>query len=271
MEYARRAEGVEGVAEMTLSHYMAMADLEVMPVRERPFMGLTDPRVASLRAYQRYSKTATVDVVDLYGRLRWMGQKQARVHGIVHRLSSSHEPMTMTAIAKEAGCCTSTVSRAITKFQSWGMFAIDVKRGRGGGIAVRMRTLGDELAAYAERAWARIRRDAQRVFRTLVNVASTHDFEGEVPNVRTTVGMDATFSELEIGFDDAWRAAERAGARLLAEQKRANEAVTTLGPDRGFDPGRLTAENVIRARIEMDRDDPDWDLVLEDARARWIS
>jgi len=256
---------------MTLSHYMAMADLEVAPVRERPFMGLTDPRVASLRAYQRYSKTATVDIVDLYGRLRWMGQKQARVHGIVHRLSSSHEPMTMTAIAKEAGCCTSTVSRAITKFQSWGMFAIDVKRGRRGGIAVRLRTLGDELAAYAERAWARIRRDAQRVFRTLVNVASTHDFEGEVTTVRTTVGMDATF----IGGESYDERITRLGAAVLAGEIGVAEATVASRRESEADRTQLRAEQwaaeVIAERRRLDRDEPDWDLLLEDYRARWIN
>jgi hypothetical protein len=247
---------------MGIGVYMAMADAEAYVPRESPFMGLTDTRCASLRAYQRYSKNATVDVPDLYGRLRWMGQKQARIHAIVHRLSSSHETTTMHAIAKEASCAPSTVSRAILKFQSWGMFAIDVKRGRGGGISVRLRTIGDQLAAYAERAWARLRRAAERVTRTLVNVASTQDLEENVANVSTSLVVDATFME-------AWDAAERDGARLLAESRAANASVSPLAGDGGFDPGNLTAENVIRARFELDRDDPDWDLQLDYVRASY--
>jgi hypothetical protein len=174
---------------MTLARYMAMADMEVLPAPERVTMGLFDTRVASLRAYQRYSSNATVDVYDLAGRLRWLGQKQARVHAIVHRLAGNRERMTMTAIAEEAGCCTSTVSRAILKFQSWGMFAIDVTRGRNGGISVRLRHWGDQLHEYAERAWDRLRHAARNVASTLTKkekelVPSTSEYP---------TGKDATF------------------------------------------------------------------------------
>jgi len=240
---------------MVIGAYVAMADAESYVPRESPWMGLTDTRVASLRAYQRYSNNATVDTYDLYGRLRWMGQKQARVHAIVHRLSSSHEPMTMHAIAKEASCAPSTVSRAILKFQSWGMFAIDVKRGRGGGISVRLRTLGDELAAYAERAWARLKRAAERVKSTIVNVASTHAIEEGDVYVSDVVVMDATFME-------AWDAAEREGARLLAESRASDASIVDIGrdadPDREWERAQEWAAEVIAERRRLEEASFGW-------------
>jgi hypothetical protein len=248
----------------TLDFYMQMADAELVP---RTHPGLVDPRVAALRAFRRYSNSATMDITDPWGQLHWIGTKQGRVFGIVHRLSTSGQKMTMTDIAKEAQCSTSTVSRAVLRFQAWRMFAIDVVRGRHGGISVRLRHVGDELSHYARAAWERLRSVA---IRARINVASLingdrgpePDTEVRTPVTRSSY-MDATFNE-------AWANAEARGAEIRAEAARVEREIAPLGRARAFDPGRLTAENVIAERRWLDANDPDWWLIAEEARERLI-
>jgi hypothetical protein len=119
------------------SRYMAMADAE-SPVRREPyFMGLSDPRTASLRCFQRYSRNATRDITDGDGLTRWVSQKQARVYGIIARIAMTPSGIsTMSDIAIEAGCTKSTVSRTIQKLEGWAMYAVEVRRGRYGGITI---------------------------------------------------------------------------------------------------------------------------------------
>lgn len=178
---------------MTLSVYMAMADAEVAERRESPFFGVTQDSAFGLRALQRYHKDALADY-PIAGKLRSLTHKQAAMLGVVARLSISGETKTMTAIAKEANVVPSTVSRFLLKLQCWNAYAIDVTRGRHGGVRVRLRTIGDQLAAYAERAWLRIKKAAEKaVSRTKRNVASisTEDVRG---TSTSTTPMDATFS-----------------------------------------------------------------------------
>jgi hypothetical protein len=193
--------------------------------------------VAALRCFRRYHKDARLELVDQAGSLRWMTQKQARVHAILMRQAVSGERITMTAIAAEVLACTSTVSRAILKFQAWGMFAIDVRRGRNGGISVRLRTLYDDLQGYAKAAWQRIKAAADRA-RT--NVASLINLRGEgyaepeyEPAVQVTnhllLTMDATFME-------TWDAAERNGAKLLADARRSEAQSGPFGVPRESHP-----------------------------------
>ena len=178
---------------MTLSVYVAMADAEVAERRESPFFGVTQDSAFGLRALQRYHKDALADY-PIAGKLRSLTHKQAAMLGVVARLSISGETRTMIAIAKEANVVPSTVSRFLLKLQCWNAYAIDVTRGRHGGVRVRLRTIGDQLAAYAERAWLRIKKAAEKaVSRTKRNVASisTEDVRG---TNRSTTYMDATFS-----------------------------------------------------------------------------
>lgn len=249
---------------MTISidrYYAAQADA-LQRKQDRLGHVYGDPSVTSLRCFQRYHKEATRDVVDPWGRTRWLSQKQSRIYAILDRDSSNGaRVLKMKDIASEAMASISTVSRTVVKLQAFGLFAIDVTRGRHGGISVRKRHVGDHLRYYAEAAWKRIR--------SWINVASApkeeeRDLltrEKDLKKVTTSllVDMDATFIE-------AWDEAEARG-RLLADERAAEPAVAPLGRDRGFDPGALTAVNVVAERQWLDENDPDWDLELEKVRA----
>lgn len=207
-------------SQATLRYYGMMADAQ--QPRESQFFGLNDPSVAGLRCFIRYHKDARVDV-ELAGKLRSLTHKQMAMSGLLARVSVTGEKATITALAKEANVVPSTLSRFLDKLQCWNVYAIDVTRGRNGGIRVRARAIADQLAAYAERAWTRIKKAAEKALsRTKLNVASTiPGLEDRYPQADKAllvdvVLMDATFSE-------AWDAAERRGA-LLAEQGSAHEA-----------------------------------------------
>jgi len=167
--------------------------------------------LVKLRCFKYYHPDVGSWMEDPAGRLRWLGPATSRVYAILHRLSSSGERSTMTAIAAEAMCCTSTVSRAVVKLQAYGMFAIDVIRGRNGGLSVRRRRVGDALASYARAAWARIR--------SWINVASL------TPGTKTYV------DEYGVPTDATFIA--RDGARVLAGEISIDEAIANTRARRG--------------------------------------
>ena len=102
-----------------------------------------DNRLPSLAFCQRFNRDAHYgNVKDSAGLERWVSQKQMYVYGIVSRIVLGDGKATMLAIAGEAGCHPTTVSRALLKFQAWGLFAVDVKSGRNGGIRI-MRPFGE--------------------------------------------------------------------------------------------------------------------------------
>jgi hypothetical protein len=153
-----------------------------------------DPSITGLRAFLRYHKDARQDFV-INGRMRSLTRNQVVMHGLVARVATTHEHATVTSLAKEAHVAPSTVSRFMLKLQAWGEYAIDVTRGRNGGVTIRLRTMGDNLKAYAERAWARIRKTAEKAFlRSAGNVASTIPRKGEGLTGNYLV-MDATFKD----------------------------------------------------------------------------
>lgn len=227
--------------------------------------------VASLRAFRRYHKDARVDTYDLMGHLRWMTQKQARIYGLLMRQAVSGERITMTKIAAETLVCPSTVSRAVLKFQAWGIFAIDVVRGRNGGVKVRLRTIGDELASYAEAAWQRLRSMANRARIKVASLINLRREGYEEPDYETAqelttqllVSMDATFME-------AWANAESRGASVLAEAALSEREIALLGPvreiPRHVDSGAF-AEAVIAERRRLAIIDPEGEA--EAVRPLW--
>ncbi len=242
---------------MTHSAYMAMADQEAVLVRQSPFMGLLDPQVAGLRTFRRYSRDATVDVTDPWGKNRWLSPKASRIYAILHRESSSGTGRTtMREIASEAMVSTSTVSRTVTKLQAFGFFAIDVIRGRNGGIVIRRRNVGDHLRHYAEAAWKRIR--------SWINVASMIPEKEKVPTGNYLV-VDATFTREA--------AIERLGARILAGEVPVAEVVgrsrRLTDADREWAKAEEWACQVIIERRRLDEFEPDWDLELEKVRASY--
>lgn len=224
------------------------------------------PWTVDTRALLRYHRNALQELT-LGGRLRSLTHKQMAIAGAVARISVTQEHATITSIAKEANCVPSTASRFLLKLQAWHAYAIDVTRGRNGGVKVRLRSIGDRLEAYAQRAWSRIRMAAERALsRTNRNVASTSSFEEEgvyeVP-VGIPVVMDATFME-------AWDAAEARG-RVLAAERAADKTPTLPREDGSVDRERVDAwvrEAIHEIRV-INAGDPDWDVYLDSVRASY--
>ena len=209
--------------------------------------------IVHLRCFKYYHPDQGSWMTAPNGKDRWLSPKMSRVYGILHRFADSGQRMTMTAIALEAMCSTATVSRAVQKLQAWEFFAIDIVRGRSGGITVRRRHLGDHLKHYAAAAWARIR--------AWINVASRPALDGTGPEQgmsSTSTSKDATFTEEA--------ALERLGARVLAGEI----SVDTLSALNGRDRRRAReedlqqqryrdwADQVIAERARLDREEPDW-------------
>ena len=159
-----------GKSMTVTSRYLAIADSQAYERPESPFMGLVDERAAGLRCFQRYSKEATRDIMDGHGQLRWVTKKQSLVAAIVDRVAMSPSARTtMKDIAAEAGCTVSTVSRAIQKLQSFALYAIEVRRGRNGGITVHRRSW-DRFWDYVSEARRRIREGRIRAQGKLASV-----------------------------------------------------------------------------------------------------
>ena len=165
-------------------------------------------RLPSLAFCQRYNRDAHyANVNDSDGIARWVTQKQMRVYGIFARMSVSHERTTMREIAKEAQCCPATVSRAVVKLQGWGLFAIDVVRGRHGGVQIR----AGRIEAYVLRARAKLREWGQKVrdraqklnvsSRDVVRKEMEAQYQKDMKTLKTDlVRMDETFTAFM-----AWR------------------------------------------------------------------
>lgn len=252
---------------MTISSkYMAMADAEVLASVQSPFVGMTDPRIASLRCFKFYSRESGSFLTSPEGIERWFGPKAAKVYAIAHRDAGTHT--TMKAIAAEAMCCVSTVSRALTRLQAFGFLAVDVKRGRNGGITVRLRRVGDALKHYAAAAWGRIR--------SWIKVASRSPETGN-DLVTTLVRKDATFTEVDQhercrAFRAEWGPTfERLGEGVLdcasLDHTPLRPSEASREADRVQARSLDFARDVIREIRRLDEQEPDWDLWYDKVRA----
>lgn len=164
------------------SRYLAMAEAQDYVRPESPYMGLTDPSTAALRCFQRYSRNATRDITDGDGLTRWVSQKQARVYGIIHRIAMSPTgAATMADIALEAGCTKSTVSRTIRKLEGWAMYAVEVRRGRYGGITVH-RKGWDRFYDYVHEARRKMSDARIRARSKVASLFRRGQREGSVPS-----------------------------------------------------------------------------------------
>jgi len=239
-------------------YYAGVSDRNDRIEATRPHTYGGDAAITSLRAFQRYDRNATTDIYDLWGQKRWVTQKQSRIYAILRREAGSSSRLTMGMIALEANVATSSVSRAILKFQGWGIFAIDVTRGRNGGISVTLREVGDKLQAYAVAAWSRIRRAADRAWEMLRSRSGTGEGGYEVPTTNPLT-KDATFTRIE-----------RDGARILAGEISVEEAIGSARrpteADLEWERARRWAGQVIDEIRKLDSE-PDWDIYLEHVRA----
>lgn len=239
------------VTNSMLMHYMGLADREARIEAGKPQCYGGDPMIAGLRAFVRYHKDARQDV-EMGGRVRSLTHKQVAMHGLITRMAVTGERGTITALAKEAHVVPSTLSRFLLKLQVWNVFAIDVKRGRNGGLTVRLRTLGDGLRKYAERAWERIRKAYSR---TKTNVASSISHEVEVPN-KVPVLMDATFSGATRGQCPV-RGCDCGFVSSVPFSTTSREA------DEAFARAEAWATDVLRERALLATDDPWGELEAE--------
>lgn len=231
---------------MTISSkYMAMADAEVLASVQSPFVGMTDPRIASLRCFKFYSRESGSFLTSPEGIERWFGPKAAKVYAIAHRDAGTRT--TMKAIAAEAMCCVSTVSRALTRLQAFGFLAVDVKRGRNGGITVRLRRVGDALKHYTAAAWGRIR--------SWIKVASRSAGSGS-DLVTTLVRKDATFTEDQLVEHLGERV--RAGTISIEEARRltGRDRTRPTEADREYDRAVAWALEVLEERRRLALRDP---------------
>lgn len=176
------------------AHYGAIIDRNF----NQPWTYGGGSRLPSLAFCQRFNRDAHyADVADAQGIAHWVTQKQMRVYGIIARIALSEDGRAlMKDIAAEAQCHPTTVSRAILKFQAWGLYAVDVRRGRHGGITVWKAT-DSRFALYAKAARQKLRELARRAWEKLHPRS-----QGEDQAVQETVGvpspyrsdMDATFT-----------------------------------------------------------------------------
>jgi hypothetical protein len=231
-------------------------------------MGLNDATTASLRCFQRYSKNATRDITDGQGMARWVTQKQARVYGILARVAlSATGASTMHAIAQEAQCTPSTVSRTIQKLTAWEMYAVEVRRGKYGGITVH-RKGWDRFWDYVREARRKL---SERRFTFKSNVASIIQGRRRVSGDGTdnvVRSMDATLKRPSF----ASRVAYERAMLALNDPEGEYEAVRPLIGTEAVEHALLLAEDVARRRSEAIREAAyrgDWDKWEELRAARW--
>ena len=204
-------------------YYLAMADAETAAY-ERPesrFMGLTDPSVAAFRCFRRYSKGATFDMADAEGRVRWMTGKQMRVAAILERLALGDGRGKMSLIASEALVSPSTVTRVVLRMQAWGLLAVDVTRGRNGGIRV-WKPVGERFRLYAIAARQKLR---DMAFRARIKLSSLIQGGGTVSDTSTR-SRDESFSRQPMSF--ASRVLYERAMLALEDPEGEYEAVRTI-------------------------------------------
>jgi len=96
-----------------------------------------------------------VYVDDLEGRPRAVTPHQKDVLYLALSMIDG-EMLTMREMAKRLGVAPSTVSRALTKLQAWGIIAYIVGRGRWAGLVIMRRVKGDGLERLRRAAKARV-------------------------------------------------------------------------------------------------------------------
>lgn len=208
----------------TLDHYAKAADQHERWLSHQPIvLGGPGSRLTSLAFCQRFNRDAHYgDIVDSRGVAHWATQKQIRISGIVARMVLGDGKARMLDIAAEAACHTTTVSRTLLKLQAWGLYAIDVRRGRNGGITI-MKPSGSWAAVYIRAARQRLRELALRARR---NVASTLP-GGQRTIIQRQREMDATFHP-EYVYHEAKRALKE-GLKALHEAIDVEAARISLG------------------------------------------
>lgn len=138
------------------------------------FWRISDPKMATLRAYRVHHPFLKVFVVQRNGRCVWLTWKQLM---ILRYFESSHHRSPSTAtkprklrladIAKACGCSTSTVSRTLLRFDLWRFFDYITFVGRRGGVYVKTRhAIAKSDEADANLSGARITYQSRKIARS---------------------------------------------------------------------------------------------------------
>lgn len=158
----------------------------------------TVPMGRGFALWQRMNAGAQlVWIDDAEGHPRAITPTQYRVLQVALRLIPDGVPgMTMRQIAAELQVAPSTVSRALTKFVSWGLFAYVVGRGRWAGLVIFRATKDYPIDRFRKAARERVRRwkeaAERRVSRLLANVAPYVLEEGRGYDTLTAHVLDTT-------------------------------------------------------------------------------
>jgi DNA-binding MarR family transcriptional regulator len=174
-------KGQDQVKESTVQHYETMVDIE--RVRRAHEFQQSDGLQPMTKGWERYRKTEPrVMVKDSRGRtvILTVNQHMILMHlrtralaiGDIaeqnEQLSLPDGPsendgslVSMTKIANSLGIAPSTVSRAVVLLVAFRLIAVDVVRGRYGGLRVLSMAWAD-LKGRARGAWERIRRTREK-------------------------------------------------------------------------------------------------------------
>ena len=145
------------------------------PVQEPDVNGRATVPMGRGFKWERFNKgVELIYVDDAEGRPRGLTPTQYRVFQLA--IECIDGPMlTMRQMAVRLGVAASTISRALTKFVSWGLLAVIVGLGRFAGLVILRRAKADGLDRFRDAAKARVRRWSEaaqrRLSRLQVNVA----------------------------------------------------------------------------------------------------
>ncbi len=127
----------------------------------------TVPMGRGFALWQRMNPGAQLIYVDdMEGRPRALTPRQVEVLALALEMVDG-AMLTMRGMAARLGVSPSTVSRAITKLQAWGIIRVIVGRGRFGGLVIFRAVKGDGRDRFRDAAKARVRRWSEAVKRRL--------------------------------------------------------------------------------------------------------
>ena len=167
----------QSIRPVTLTYYASMADaMERDPIQGTNSTRATVPMGRGFALWQRFNRDQQlVWVDDADGTPRALTPKQAQVLALALEMIEG-TGMTMRDMARSLSVAPSTVSRALTKLQAWGLIGYVVGKGRLAGLVIFRRAKDDGYDRLAKAAKARVRRWSEaaqrRISRLAVNVAS---------------------------------------------------------------------------------------------------
>jgi DNA-binding transcriptional regulator YhcF (GntR family) len=199
--------------------YSAIADkMERDPVQESGANGrATVPMGRGFALWQRMNPNLPLIYVnDAEGVPRGLTPTQVEVLTLAMEMAGGATGLTMREMAKSLSVAPSTVSRALTKLQAWGLIAYVVGRGRWAGLVISKRVKGDGLDRFRKTAQARVRRWSEaarrRFSRLAVNVAPyILGGEGSLYVIATSSTSTSTHMGATLTAQRSWTAEEVAG------------------------------------------------------------